>query len=240
MKRFFDRREAGRALADLLVSYRNTDAVVLGLPRGGVIVATEVAFGLGLPLDIIVVLKLGLPVMPEVAMGAIAEGAVDYLNRDLIERCGVTDDEVDGVERIQRGILESRSSLFRHGRTRVDLNGRTAIVVDDGIATGATARVACQSARKRGARDVVLAAPVAASDTIDTFTEADSIACCIVVPHFAAVGDHYVQFPQVTNDEVIAELDRADSLAQVEFGHATPDNRSISPQSQQTEGPTSA
>ena len=162
---FADRVDAGRALAGELAHLQHEDVVVLGLPRGGVPVAYEVAEALGKPLDVIVVRKLGVPFQPELAMGAIGEGGTQVLDRSLVARLGVTETELQIVERRERAILEDRVARLRRGRRRLDLTGRVAVVVDDGIATGATARVACQVARSLGAALVVLAVPVAPAGT---------------------------------------------------------------------------
>src|SRR5688572_11583629 len=139
---FVDRADAGRRLGQRLEPLRGQDVVVLGLPRGGVPVAFEVAKALGAPLDVIVVRKLGLPFRPELAMGAIGEGGYEVLDRALAARAGVTERELRRVEARERAELESRVRRLRRGRAPLDLTGRVALVVDDGIATGSTARVA--------------------------------------------------------------------------------------------------
>ena len=160
MAEFADRVEAGRLQAQRLEPLRGRDAVVLGLPRGGVPVAFEVATARDLPLDVIVVRKLGVPFQPELAMGAIGEGGFRVVDADLISRARITSQDVDAVERRERTVLDARVARFRRGRERVDLTGRIAVVVDDGVATGSTARVACEVARHLGAAQVVLAVPV--------------------------------------------------------------------------------
>ena len=157
---FDNRVDAGKRLAARLRHLAESDPVVLGLPRGGVPVAAEVAKALNAPLDVIVVRKLGLPFQPEVAMGAIGEGGVRVLDPALIARAGVSAAELAQVEETERATLESRSARFRRGRERADLTGRTVVIVDDGIATGATARAACEVARRLGATRVILAVPV--------------------------------------------------------------------------------
>jgi putative phosphoribosyl transferase len=207
MRPFADRQDAGRQLGALLAPFRDRDPVVLGLPRGGVPVAAEVAKALGAPLDVIVVRKLGMPFQPELAMGAIAEGGIRFLDRDLVRGYGVTEDQVAQIEERERRILESREKLFHAGRPRIPLTGRIVIVVDDGIATGATARVACLAARVLGASTVVLAAPVASVESVSEITEADEIVCVQTPRLFSAVGLHYVRFGQTSDDEVITALD---------------------------------
>ena len=209
MRNFENRRDAGRKLAALLAGRDWGDTVVLGLPRGGVPVADEVARALGAPLDVLIVRKLGLPRQPEVAMGAIGEQGARVVNDDVVRSGGVTDDEFARVELHERGELESRVKRFRAGRPPVPLAGRTAIVVDDGVATGATARVACQVARARGAERVVLAVPVAAADAIANAAWADEIVCVERLEWFMAVGLHYVDFRQTSDAEVAQILEQA-------------------------------
>jgi putative phosphoribosyl transferase len=204
--RFRDRADAGRRLGEHLVDRRAPDVVVLGLPRGGVPVAAPVAAALGAPLDVIVVRKLGIPYRPEVAMGAIGEGGVRVLDEVLVARAGVSSEEVDAVEQRERATLESRVERFRAGRERLDLTGRTAIIVDDGIATGATATAAAQVARQLGAARVVIAVPVGGADAADRIGDADEVVCLLQPPGFQAVGSYYRDFWQTSEDEVAALL----------------------------------
>jgi putative phosphoribosyl transferase len=199
---YLDRADAGRQLACRLERFRNTDAVVLGLPRGGVPVAFEVAAALGLPLDVIVVRKLGLPFQPEVAMGALGEGGARIIDRPLVAYAGVTSTELQAVQLKERSELDLRVRRLRHGGGRRDLHGRIAIIVDDGIATGATARVACTVARDLGAIQVVLATPVAPAVALDDIIEADVIECVSTPANFFAVGYHYQDFRATTDAEV--------------------------------------
>ncbi|MGB3910552.1 MAG: phosphoribosyltransferase family protein [Pseudolysinimonas sp.] len=206
MDRFRDRTDAGRRLGEHLAPWRSPDVVVLGLPRGGVPVAAEVAAALGAPLDVIVVRKLGIPYQPEVAMGAIGEGGVRVLDDVLVARAGVTKAEVNAVEQRERATLESRVERFRSGRERLDLTGRTAIIVDDGIATGATATAAARVARQLGATRVVIAVPVGGPDAVDRISDADEVICLLQPPGFQAVGSYYHDFGQTSEDEVAALL----------------------------------
>jgi putative phosphoribosyl transferase len=206
---FADRVDAGRHLARSVQHLAGEDVVVLGLPRGGVPVAAEVARALDAPLDVVIVRKLGVPFHPELAMGAIGEGGVLVLDRDLVNRLGVTDAQVRRVEEQERRVLAHRASLLRRGRTQLDLRGRTAIVVDDGIATGSTARVACHVARELGARRVVLAAPVAPREALDRVPEADEVVVTATPPGFRAVGAHYRDFTPTSDGEVVELLDSA-------------------------------
>jgi len=168
---FADRVDAGRQLAARLGYLHGQDVVVLGLPRGGVPVAFEVAEALDAPLDVIVVRKLGVPFQPELAMGAIGEGGVRVLDAEVLARAQVTEEELRTAERRERGLLEARVARLRRGRERLNLDGRIAVIVDDGIATGSTARVACGVARRLGAAKVVLGVPVAPAGTVRDLTE---------------------------------------------------------------------
>ena len=179
MKPFEDRVDAGRQLAQRLESFRGQDVVVLGLPRGGVPVAFEVAKALRAPLDVLVVRKLGVPFQPELAFGAIGEGGeVRVINDAIVRDAGLSRDDIDAVESEQRAQLQRRLDRFRGGRGRISLTGRIAVIVDDGIATGATAKAACQVARAQGASRVVLAVPIGPDDIVERFVGyADDVVC---------------------------------------------------------------
>ncbi len=210
MARFRDRREAGRRLAAALAHLRAERPAVLGLPRGGVPVAAEVAAALDAPLDVILVRKLGVPYQPELAMGAIGEDGVRVLNRDLIARAGITDTEIARVEAAERAELERRARRFRGDRPALPLEGRTVVIVDDGLATGATARAAVQVARAHGARRVVLAVPVAPPDTVAALSaDADEVVAVVRPTPFYAIGQFYDDFAQTSDEEVIATLEAA-------------------------------
>ncbi|MEU5793045.1 phosphoribosyltransferase family protein [Streptomyces sp. NPDC047813] len=208
--RFADRLEAGRGLGIRLLRLRGPDVVVLGLPRGGVPVAAEVAEALDAPLDVCLVRKLGVPYQPELAMGAIGEDGVRVLNDDVLRGTGVPDDELARVEERERRVLAERAARYRGECPAVPLAGRTALVVDDGVATGSTARVACRVARARGAARVVLAVPVAPRDfTRRLGGDADDVVCLLTPWDFAAVGQFYDDFTQAEDAEVTACLRRA-------------------------------
>lgn len=199
---FTNRADAGERLARELERFRGADAVVLGIPRGGVPVAAVVARRLDLPLDVVVVRKLGLPFDPEVAMGAIGEGGARVLDDDLASRAGVSADGVAGVEKRERRTLDERVERLRRGDPSSDLGGRIAIVVDDGLATGATMQAACLAARTRGAVQVIAAAPVAAPDAMHRITAADEVVAVLQPRDFWAVGAHYIDFRQTSDEEV--------------------------------------
>jgi len=208
-ERFTDRREAGRRLGAALRSHPLTQPVVLGLPRGGVPVADEVSRALGAPLDVLVVRKVGVPWQPEVAMGAVGERGTAIWNADVRAHTRISDAELDALERRERAEVEARVARFRAGRAPRAIEGRTAVVVDDGVATGASARVACAMARELGAAHVILATPVAPPEVIDGFREADEVVCLASPRSFMAVGQHYVDFAQVSDEQVVAILQAA-------------------------------
>src|SRR5664280_2598769 len=206
---FADRVDAGRRLAAKLGPLQGEDLVVVGLPRGGVPVALEVARALDAPLDVIVVRKLGVPFQPELGMGAIGEGGVRVLNAGVVRLARVSSDELAAVEQRERVELERRARRFRGDRPPVRLDGKTVVVVDDGIATGSTARAACQVARAQGAARIVLAVPVAPPDWTDRLAgDADAFVCVDTPEPFFGVGQFYADFSQTTDDEVTACLER--------------------------------
>ncbi len=208
--RFADRTDAGRQLARSLAEYRATDTVVAGLPRGGVPVAFEIAVSLGLPLDVIVVRKLGVPYQPELAMGAVGENGIRVLNRAVALSSGIDENELAAIETRERAEVERRAEIFRAGRDAVALAGRGVIVVDDGLATGATARAACQVARAAGAEKVVLAVPVAPAESLAELSgPVDELVCLMAPSGFSSVGEWYENFTQTSDAEVIDLLARA-------------------------------
>jgi putative phosphoribosyl transferase len=200
---FADRADAGERLATRLVHLRDEDPVVLGLPRGGVPVAFAVAEALDAPLDVIVVRKLGVPYQPELGMGAVGEDGVEVINHHVVRMADVSSEELAVVERRERAVVEERAHRLRGGRPRIPLTGRTAIIVDDGIATGSTMRAACQVARAQGAKRVVVAVPVAPSNARTLFRDDADDMICLETPHpFYAVGQWYSDFTQTSDDEV--------------------------------------
>ncbi|WP_455358524.1 alpha/beta family hydrolase [Streptomyces sp. SYSU K21746] len=207
---FTDRADAGRRLAEALRHLATEEPVVLGLPRGGVPVAYHVAHVLGAPLDVIVVRKLGVPYHRELGFGAIGEGGVRVISDDIVRRSGVRQADLAAVEHDEEAELLRRARRFRSGRPRLSLDGRTVIVVDDGIATGATAAAACEVVRAQGAARVVLAVPVAPPDAVARLrTEADEVVCLSTPVAFSAVGEWYQDFTQTSDEEVMFLLAQA-------------------------------
>jgi putative phosphoribosyl transferase len=202
-----DRREAGQRLAERLSGLRSSRPLVLGLPRGGVPVAFEVARELDAPLDILVVRKLGVPFQPELGMGAVGEDGVRVLNPEVLREAGVTDAQLAEVESRERAEVEHRATHLRRGRLAIPLTDRTVVIVDDGLATGGTARAAIRVARARGAARVVLAVPVAPPDTVAALSrEADDVVSVETPEPFFAIGGWYVDFTPTSDQEVVELL----------------------------------
>jgi uncharacterized protein (TIGR00369 family) len=216
--RFRDRSDAGRRLASRLQFLRSEDVVVLGLPRGGVPVAVEVARTLGAPLDVILVRKLGVPAQPELGLGAIGESGARVINQEVVRYAHVSEVQIAQVEQKERAELQRRAQRFRGDVPHESLAGRTAVIVDDGIATGSTARAACQVARALGAATVVLAVPVAPPSADRTLRgDADEVICLEMPERFQAIGEWYEDFAQTSDEEVVALL-RAARAGQAEDG----------------------
>ena len=207
---FRNRREAGRALGRRLTATSPENAVVLGLPRGGVPVAFEISQALRAPLDVLLVRKVGVPSQPELAMGAIGEDGVRVVNDRVIRAAGISQADFETVEAVERRELKRRAIRYRGDRPRVDLTGRDAILVDDGVATGATARAACLVARQHGATGVVFATPVAPPSAITELRrDADDVIALETPEVFYAIGQFYDDFRQTSDDEVVALLTNA-------------------------------
>jgi putative phosphoribosyl transferase len=206
---FADRAEAGRLLARRVLELHPVDPVVLALPRGGVPVAAEVADALGAPLDLLLVRKIGAPFHRELAVAAIAEGAGEepFIDEETLRMTGATPDYVRREAEAERDENTRRRAAYLGGRAALPVEGRTAIVVDDGIATGTTVRAALRALRRRRPKRLVLAVPVAPPDTIERLrAEVDDLVCLAEPPYFYAVGAHYADFHQVSDDEVVATL----------------------------------
>jgi predicted phosphoribosyltransferase len=217
---FRDRSEAGRILAGKLTAYAGRPGVlVLGLPRGGVPVAFEVAKALGAPLDVFVVRKLGVPGHEELAMGAIASGGVFVLNDDLVEELGIPRRVIDAVAAREMREMERRVRAYRDDRPAPEVRDRTVVVVDDGLATGSTMRAAVAALRRLGPAHLVVAVPTAAPSTFEELArEADDCVCVITPESFHAVGLSYQDFSQTTDDEVRDLLERSGAPVAAEAG----------------------
>jgi len=208
---FLDRHDAGRRLATALANYADRpDLIVLGLPRGGVPVAYEVAHELHAPLDVFLVRKLGVPGHEELAMGAIASGGVRIVDQNLVEMLGIEPGEIDRVTVLEQRELERRELRYRDKRPPPDVTGRTVILVDDGLATGSTMRAAVEALRQEGAHRIVVGVPIAAPDTCESLRkEVDDIVCAVTPEPFRAVGIWYVDFSETSDEEVRELLERA-------------------------------
>ena len=208
---FADRDAAGAALADVLADHPELvvgEPVVVALPRGGVPVAAPVARELHAPLDVIIVRKLGVPGRSELAMGAIGEGGVRVLEPQVLSTWHITDAQLSAVDAHEEQELARRAARLRAGRARIPLEGRPVVVVDDGVATGSTARAAIQVARAEGASSVVLAAPVAPPSTVAELSQvADAVVCVVTPSPFAAIGQWYRDFSPTTDADVVRILD---------------------------------
>ena len=218
---FHDRADAGRRLAKALLSYKNKAPIVLALPRGGVPVAAEVAHALDAPLDLVLVRKIGVPFHPELAMGAVVDGAAPLIvrNEDVIEAARISEADFASVCTRELAEIQRRRRLYVGERPHPQLKGRVAILIDDGIATGASTRAALRSVRKQGPEMLILAVPVAPSETLRQLQgEADTIVCLESYEEFGAVGFYYSDFRQVSDTEVreiLAARQPADSTSAV-------------------------
>ena len=214
---FRDRRDAGRQLAAELRRFKRSDPVVLALPRGGVPVAFEVARELAAPLDLVLVRKIGAPWQRELAAAAVVDGEHMELvvNQDVVDALGISQAYLDQEAKRELEEIERRRTAYLGGRERVPVEGRTAIVVDDGIATGATMRAALRAVRRRKPRRLVLAVPVAPPDTVESLrSEVDEVVCLATPEWFGAIGAFYLDFSQLSDDEVRSLLERANRRAE--------------------------
>lgn len=208
---FKDRSDAGRKLAKALAQYKEQQPVILALPRGGVPVAAEVAAALKAPLDLILVRKIGVPFQPELAMGAVVDGGapITVRNEDVIRLAGIDEAEFKDICDSELAEIERRRQRYLGSRERVDVSGRTTIVIDDGVATGATTRAALRATRVRNPKKLVLAVPVAPTHSLAALrSDADDVICLEDHEFFVAIGAYYADFSQVPDDEVIELVKR--------------------------------
>jgi putative phosphoribosyl transferase len=219
---FRNRSDAGKHLATKLLDYANRDdVIVLALPRGGVPVAFEVAKILRAPLDVFLVRKLGVPGHEELAMGAIATGGVRVLNHDTIDYLGIPDSAIESIARTEQEELKRREREYRGNRPEPEVRGKTAILIDDGLATGATMRAAVEALRRQGPAKIVVAVPVSAPQTCDEYRMGvDEIVCAITPEPFFGVGQWYMDFSQTTDEEVRRLLKEAQAFRQTEAQNA--------------------
>lgn len=218
---FKDRRSAGKLLAERVKELKPADPVVLAMPRGGVPVGLEVAKALGAPLDLVLVRKIGVPYQPELAAGAVVDGDQPEIvvNDDVMQLAGLTSEYIDERAKEELVEIERRRQVYLSGRPRVPLNGRTLIIVDDGIATGASIRAAIAALKRRNPLKLILAVPVAPADTIEKLrAEVDDVVCLQMPEPFYAIGMHYDDFHQVPDDEVVRLMNEAPALEPVSAG----------------------
>lgn len=210
-RRFRDRTDAGQSLAEALGAYANrADVLVLGLPRGGIPVAAEIAKKLNAPLNVLVVRKLGVPFHPELGMGAIASGGVRIVNREVVDALGIEPDAIEAVAREEQRELERREKAYRGGAPAPEIAGKTVLLVDDGIATGSTMLAAIAALRELKAARIIVAAPTVAASTYEKIRNAaDDVVALLVPEEFYAVGQWYENFSQTSDDEVRQLLGQA-------------------------------
>lgn len=207
---FKDRQSAGMKLAEKLSAYQSDpNAIIIGLPRGGVIVAAEIAQKLNLSLDIVVPRKIGSPIIPELAIGAISENGAVILDQGVINSIGGVEKKfIEEQVEIEKKEIERRLKLYRDSRVSLNLKGKTVIIVDDGIATGATMRAAVKSVREKGAVKVIMVIPVAPKDILEELQkDVDKVVCLMTPDVFYAVGAFYKNFPQIQDDQVVRVLE---------------------------------
>ncbi len=224
---FKNRAEAGRKLAAALAGYADQNPVILALPRGGVPVAAEVAAALNAPLDLILVRKIGVPFHPELAMGAMVDGSASVIvrNEDVVCEAGIKEAEFQAVCDVEHAEIKRRRQLYLGSRKRADVAGHTAIVIDDGIATGATTRAALRATRMHNPKRLVLAVPVAPTESLPELRqEADDVVCLEDHEMFGAIGFYYRDFRQVSDEEVISILQRFPPQKPREFRLRRPAN----------------
>jgi putative phosphoribosyl transferase len=218
--RLRDREEAGEILAERLAGYAAAgDVVVLGLPRGGVVVAYEVARALNAPLDVFMVRKLGVPGHEELAAGAIASGGARVVNEDVVRGVGLDKARLDEIAAREQAVLERREQLYRGHSAAVELKDKQVIVVDDGLATGATMRTAVAALRQQGPARIVVAVPTAPAETCQVLArEADEVVCAMSPTPFFSIGEWYVNFDQTSDEQVVELLERASGFGRADRG----------------------
>ncbi len=209
---FEDRTDAGKKLAKQLTEYKDKkDVIVLGLPRGGVPVAYEVAKTLHAPLDVFIVRKLGVPGQPELAMGALASGGVRVMNDNVIRQSGVSEKQIEEIVEQERQILKEREEIYRQTRPNVEIAGKTVLLVDDGLATGASMRAAVSALQELNPEKIIIAVPTAPADTCEDFkSQVDQVVCLRNPSPFWGVGGSYQNFSQTSNEEVRELLERSE------------------------------
>lgn len=207
--RYRNRAEAGIRLAEQLAHLKPANPVVVGLPRGGVVVAAEVAEALHAPLDVILVRKLGVRFQPELAMGAIGEGGVRIIDQAMVRTAGLTEIDIQVVEEREQANLQRAAETFRGNRPPLDMSGRVVVIVDDGIATGATVAAACEVARRRAVERLVVAAPIGATNAIAKLRILADETVCPASDRFMSISQYYVDFSPVSDHEVFTRLEEA-------------------------------
>ena len=207
---FEDRRHAGKLLAETLVTMKIREPVVLAIPRGGVVVAYEVVIRLRCPMDVIIPRKIGAPFQPELAVGAVTEDGTIYVNKDIVAAIGVSESYLESEAQSQLREIKRRAQVYRKGAQPAEVSGKTAILVDDGVATGATMKAAILSLKKYSPKKIIIAVPVGAKETIDEFRkQVDEIVCLHVPESMYAIGEFYRNFEQTTDQEVVSFLELA-------------------------------
>jgi predicted phosphoribosyltransferase len=208
---FEDRQHAGRLLAETLATMNIGDPVVLAIPRGGVVVAYEVVKRLGCSMDVIIPRKIGAPFQPELAVGAVTEDGTIYVNKDIVAAIGVSESYLESEAQNQLREIKRRAQVYRKGAQPTAVSGKTAILVDDGVATGATMKAAILSLKKYSPKKIIIAVPVGAKETIDEFRkQVDEIVCLHIPESMYAIGEFYRNFEQTTDQEVVSFLESAD------------------------------
>lgn len=201
---FYDRIDAGKKLSEKLIGYNKSDSIVIGIPRGGVVVASEISKHLKLTLVILVVRKLGYPIEPEFGFGAISENDSTYINESVLDVYKLSDEDIDEVKSKEKIELERRLNLYRKGKVLPSLKDRIVILVDDGLATGVSAKAAIMSVKKNNPKEIIFAVPVASKDTYSEVEKlVDEIICLVIDKNLQGIGSYYKDFNQVTDKEVL-------------------------------------